>query len=73
MENKKDQRLKIQFTEQQKEYLRQQTQEQRFSSINEHIRHKLFVEQDLKEFITVLLQKQQEMLTKIYEKVSHSE
>ncbi|MEK6921376.1 MAG: hypothetical protein AABX82_05815, partial [Nanoarchaeota archaeon] len=68
-----DQRIKIQFTEQQKEYLRQRTHEQRFSSINEHIRYKLVIEQDMKEFITAVFQKQQEILTKILEQVTKRE
>lgn len=73
MENRKDQRIKLQLSEQQKEYLKQRTHEQRFSSINEHIRYKLFIESDMKEFIAVLFQKQQEILTKIYEKVNRNE
>ncbi|MEK6921065.1 MAG: hypothetical protein AABX82_04230, partial [Nanoarchaeota archaeon] len=63
MENRKDQRIKIQFTEQQKEYLRQLTQEQRFQTINEHIRYKLFLEQELKQFIAELFDKQNTLLT----------
>lgn len=73
MENRKDERIKLQLSEQQKEYLKQRTKEQRFSSINEHIRYKLFLEPDLKEFITALFQKQQEILRKIYEKVNRNE
>ncbi len=73
MENRKDERIKLQLSEQQKEYLKQRTKEQRFSSINEHIRYKLFLESDMKEVITALFQKQQEILTKIYEKVNRNE
>ncbi len=73
MENRKDQRIKLQLTEQQKEYLRQRTQEQRLSSTNELIRHKLFVETEIKELLIALFQKQQEMLIKIHEKVSKYE
>ena len=73
MENRKDQRIKLQFTEQQKEYLKQRTQEQRFQTINEHIRYKLFLEQELKQFIAELFDKQNTLLTKIHEEVSKHE
>lgn len=73
MENRKDQRIKIQFTEQQKEYLRQRTQEQRFQTINEHIRHRLFVEPALEEVITTHMNKTNTILTKILEEVSKRE
>ncbi|MEK6867182.1 MAG: hypothetical protein AABX98_00020 [Nanoarchaeota archaeon] len=69
MENRKDQRIKLQLTEQQKEYLKQRTQEQRFQTINEHIRYRLFVEPLLEEKLSQI----HALLTKIHEKVNNHE
>lgn len=73
MENRKDQRIKLQLTEQQKEYLRRRTQQQRFQTINEHIRHRLFVEPALEEVITAHMHKTNTILTQILEEVSKHE
>lgn len=73
MENRKDQRIKIQFTEQQKEVLHQRTQQQRFQTINEHIRHRLFVEPELKEMMNGHMTQLHFLFTKILEEVKKHE
>ena len=66
----KDERHKINLSNNQKELLKTRAREQHFHSLNDHIRYKLFVEPDIKELIIKLFEKQQEILTKIYEKVN---
>ena len=73
MENRKDQRIKLQLTEQQKELLQQRTQEQRFQTINEHIRHRLFVEPELKEMINAHMTQLHSLFTKILDEVKKHE
>ena len=73
MENRKDKRMKLQLTEQQQEYLKQRTQEQRFQTVNEYIRYCLFVEPPLKEMMSAHTRRTHALFIEILEEVKKHE